>query len=230
MNRRRRWGVEACVRIHVHKVHAQPRGGVPLRQGWRRWSVALGGSFLVHGVAVMALAMSPSEPAPPRPSSQLWVTFGEPVPPVPAAAPALADLPAPPPALLSPPLPPLLLDGDVRVSADEVITVAATAPHPTPPAASGVISSSYWLNVRAAIQTTVRWPAGLRDSTSVVLRLQASPYGCVVLDPPPGPGAADAVRAAARRASDLVARADDEDVPAQAELAIRFEPNPRIRR
>jgi len=225
------------VRIRVNKVHAlplvtkrRPGGGVPLRQGWRRWSVALGGSFLLHGVAVMALAMSPSEPAPPRPSAELWVTFGESIPPAPPSAPVMVDEPSAPPELLPPPVPPLFPDGDVRVSADEVITVAATAPHPTPPAASGVISSSYWLNVRAAIQTTVRWPAGLRDSTSVVLRLQASPYGCVVLDPPPGPGAADAVRAAARRASDLVARADDEDIPAQAEVAIRFERNKTTRR
>jgi hypothetical protein len=221
----------------VNKVHAlplathcRPGGGMPLRQVWRRWSVALGGSFLVHGVAVMALAMSPSDTAPPRPSAELWVTFGEPVPQTLPASPVLDDAPSTPPELLAPPATPLFPDGDVRVSADEVITVAVTAPHPTPPAASGVISTSYWLNVRAAIQGAMRWPAGLRNATSVVLRLQASPYGCVVLEPPPGPGAPDAVRAAARRASDLVARADDEDIPAQAELAIRFDPNPRIRR
>lgn len=196
----------------------------------------MGGSALVHGMAVVALVLNPSSPAAVRSPGPSWVTFGD----VELAAPALEIRamewrhPAldrmPPPALLPPLEAPLPINGDVRVSVEEVVTVDMTAPHPASCAAPGVTASSYWMRVRAALQAGVGWPAGLRSSTSVVLRLQASPYGCVVLEPPPGPGAADAVRAAARRASDLVARADDEDVPAQAELAIRFESNPRTRR
>lgn len=163
----------------------------------------------------------------------MWVTFGEcaaetPMDPSPAATDAAVE----PPALLPSLDPPPFCDGDVRVNTDEGDLIVVMRANPTPAASPGVTSTSYWMNVRAAIQSAVRWPDGLRGSTSVVLRLQATPTGCVVLDPPPGERAPDAVRAAARRASERVARAPDEDIPPQAELAIHFEqtrPNRRQR-